>query len=63
MDKADSRETELNQPLAVQAINHLEHRLKSLVLDAILLVRPPAVLTDQGHCRNVGTDLGTDARP
>jgi len=34
-----------------------------LVLGAIRLFRPPAVLTVQGHCRNVGIDLRPDACP
>jgi len=62
-DKAGSLETELNSNLTVQAINQIGHRPKSLVLGAIRLRGPPAVLTSQGHCRNVGIDLGFDAGP
>jgi hypothetical protein len=62
-DKSDSLDTELNSTVIVQATNHFGHRPKSLVLGAIRLFHPPAVLTVQGHCRNVGTDLWPDARP
>jgi hypothetical protein len=61
-DKSDSLDTE-NSTVIVQATNHFGHRPKSLVLGAIRFFRLPAVLTVQGHCRNVGTDLRPDARP
>jgi hypothetical protein len=62
-DKSDSLDTELNSNLIVQATNHFRPVPKPLVLGAIGPFRPTAVLTVQGHCRNVGIDLGPDARP
>ena len=62
-DKSDSLDTELNSTVIVQATIHFGYRPKSLVLGAIRLLRPPALLTVQGHCRNVGTDLKPAARP
>lgn len=45
------------QPCVLQATNHFSYLSKPLVLGVVLAIRPAAVVTVRGHCRNEGTNL------
>lgn len=53
----------LNSSVILQVTIQLGLFRKPLVLGALPTFCPRAVLTFQGHCRNMGTDLGPDIHP